>query len=72
VTDYKLVKVLSEDLVGVTSSEHGRQLWQKVKLRKQKRCTDCGVYIPKGTVCWSPITHQLNRMHRIHIDCLKT
>lgn len=68
---YSVVKKLSEGLVCVESDEHGRQIWHLAPLRKARRCEDCEVDIPKGSEAWAPITHQLNRMHRIHKECLK-
>ncbi len=63
-TDYKVEKILSEETV-VLSSKYGTQIWDLVKLRKNKICEQTKIELPKGSKAFRPITNGYNRMDRI-------
>lgn len=70
-TEYTLVKIMNDGLIGVRSSEHGRQLFSSRKLRKARRCSFCGIEIPKGAVAWGDaVSCAANRMERLHEGCI--
>lgn len=68
---YTLIKRLSDDLVGLSSYDYGRQLWSKCKVRKQHRCRGCGKSFPVGSEMYRPITNKRNRMKRICEGCIR-
>jgi hypothetical protein len=45
------------------------QLWHVVSLRKARECYWCNNEIAVGEQAYAPITHQDNRMRRIHVQC---
>ncbi len=69
-TDYVCLKVLTDAVVGL-SSKYGEQLFTVRRARKPVRgCADCGSPIPKGNLCWGPITNGMNRMDRLCSACM--
>ena len=69
--EYRVIKTMSKDLLGVDSDEHGRQLFTARALRKKPRkCAVCGIEIPKGARAFGPIDNGMNRMDRVHEECL--
>jgi len=70
-TDYKIVKIFNEGLVGV-SSTFGRQLFSSRTARKKTKCADCGRDIEKGGKCWGEVSScAANRMHRVCDLCME-
>lgn len=69
-SEYRLVTVLSDGLVGL-SSEYGRQLWACCKMRKQHQCTVCKRPFPVGSKMYRPIGNSYNRMQRICEECIR-
>jgi hypothetical protein len=68
--DYILVKVLSDGLVGLSSEEFGRQLWDRCRTRKTHECQVCHEWSGVGSQMYRPITNGYNRTHRICEDCV--
>lgn len=67
---YKLVRVLSEGLVGL-SSEYGWQLWVICKVRKQHECVGCRKSFSAGSKMYRPLTNLSNRMRRLCGFCIR-
>lgn len=65
-TDYKLVKILNDDVV-ILSSKYGVQVWSKITLRKDNICEVLGIPILQGSKAFRPSTNGYNRMHRISL-----
>lgn len=70
VYDYRFVKRLSDELVGLASS-HGQQLFNRRKLRKPRPCDLCEAGLKPGDRAYGPITNGYNRMHRLCVPCVK-
>ena len=68
-TIYQITEVLGDGLVGVTS-QHGRQLWAKVRLRKFTACVKCRRDLPTKTEAFSPIGNGMNRADRLCLRCV--
>lgn len=67
---YRLVTVLSDGLVGL-SSEYGRQLWASCKMRRQHKCEVCERSFPIGSKMYRPVKDDHNRMKRICEECVQ-
>jgi len=71
---YRGVKIMSVGrLVGLESTEYGRQMWSKRAARGQRtrRCADCASAIVAKTICWGEVTAcALNRHARICDPCM--
>lgn len=69
---YTLVEIISDadGLVGL-SSEYGRQLWSRCKVRKQHSCQECEQSFPVGSEMYRPITNGYNRMRRLCENCVQ-
>lgn len=67
---YRLVRVLSEGLVGL-SSEYGRQLWVVCKMRRQHECVGCGRSFSAGSEMYRPLTNLSNRARRFCGGCIQ-
>ena len=68
---YRLVKTLGPGLIGV-DSEWGRQVFTERTLRKPSQCASCGVELPKGARAYGPLDNGMNRMHRVHRECIRS
>lgn len=68
-TVYHLVKTMADGVVGMRSV-YGYQLFTRCKLRKPKKCAECGVDLRKGEEAFSPLTNAMNRMHRLCVPCV--
>ena len=66
---YRLIKVLSDGIVGL-SSEFGRQLWCICKMHKQHECQECGQSFPIGAEMYRPLSNGFNRMRRLCKGCV--
>jgi hypothetical protein len=64
-----VIKILSPDLIAVSNSRHGNQLWTRATLRaaKNEHCAVCGGNI--GKEAFRPITNKANRRRRICTVC---
>lgn len=71
-TVYHFVKRLSATIVGLESSQYGRQLFLAGKLRKYPRkCYISGIELPVGTLVYRPQTNLSNRMERFSVEAIK-
>lgn len=70
-TEYILVEILSDGLVGLFSDEYGRQLWSECRVRKQHKCQECGLLFPAGSMMYRPVTNGYNRMQRLCGTCVR-
>lgn len=67
---YKLTLRRSEGLVVTEHPDYGRNLWARARVRKSSRCVLCDATTVVKATAYSPITHGLNRMHRICQACV--
>ena len=71
--EYKLIQVLSPEIVGLYSDEYGKQLWAVANLTKKHkddRCPICDLKV--GDRAYRPTTNKSNRMKRICIPCIES
>lgn len=62
---------LSDTVYGLTT-DYGRQLWTRVKLRKSRKCGRCSKELNSGNDAYSPVTNGYNRMERLCPECVET
>lgn len=60
----------SERVYGLTT-DHGRQLWTRIALRKPAACWSCGTALEPRDSAYRPITNADNRMHRLCRACVE-
>ena len=71
IPNYEVCGRLSDGLVRIFSTQYGRQLFDKSKLRKEKPCAVCGRTIAVKEYAWKEATQcAMNRWHRICTQCL--
>lgn len=69
-SSYRVDRQLSDGLVALDHDQYRHNLWHRAVTRKDHRCARCAGKISCPEHCWRPITHNLNRMHRICIPCM--
>lgn len=62
---YYFVKRLTPGIVLLVQPGCDQQMWTRVKIRRERRCSVTGQHIEKGKIAWSPLTNENNRMDRI-------
>ncbi len=70
--DYKLIEVLSPELVVLGSDDYGTQMWGVCNLTKKHsgdECVMCGGLV--GKKAYRPATNKYNRGSRICIRCVE-
>lgn len=71
-TKYKLIKILSPEIVALDSLEYGTQVWAVSNLTKRHKDDNCGICTSKvGDKAYRPATNKSNRMIRICISCIE-
>ena len=65
-----IVKKLVGGLV-VLDTFYGKQIWDRVKMRKEHRCASCKETIEKGSQAYRPLTNGYNRMDRLCTACIE-
>ncbi|KKM06115.1 hypothetical protein LCGC14_1747350 [marine sediment metagenome] len=70
--NYEVKKILSPEIVGLSSIEYGEQLWAVSNLTKKKIGKGCAICSSElGKKAYRPTTNKSNRMDRICIPCIE-
>ena len=72
IMEYKLIQILSPELVALSSNKYGTQLWGVANLTKKHKDDNCAICNLKvGSKAYRPTTNKSNRMERICIPCIE-
>ena len=66
------MEIITDRLVRIVNSEHGRQLWSACKVRKTHKCMVTKKRIDKGEEAYRPLTNSNNRADRISLAGMGT
>lgn len=70
--DYKLIEVLSPELVCLYSERYGKQIWGVANLTKKHNSDNCAMCdMIVGKKAFRPTTNKDNRGSRICIQCIE-